>query len=206
MRYSSVLPEGPVRFAIQFDVGKRLLLRFSSARLTVNGGGSPGASRGQMSRWNSQSIIPNQKASMTGHNRRGGMTAHPGDWSSAVGALLLHERLHALVDLVHRQVFLVRRQGPDMAEWVCQGAGAVAVELILDWPKLFSPGGYRLAKLCVHVLDVEQDADRRAAERLRAAEAHVGVLVGHHDRRVADLDLGVADLAAGTGEAQQLPG
>ncbi len=69
---------------------------------------------------------------------------------------------------------------------------------------LLGAGGEGLSEQGVHVLDVEEQRDCGAAQGLRAARAHLGELVGQHDRRVADLDLSVADAAVRRGHAHQL--
>jgi hypothetical protein len=43
-----------------------------------------------------------------------------------------------------------------------------------------------------------------AAHALRAAGVHLRVLVGEHDHRVADLELGVTDLAVGPSHSHSL--
>src|SRR5262249_42739754 len=140
----------------------------------------------------------------TSVTRREGCPARPTGtrpwaWAFSRGsarALLLAERLEAPGDLLGGDVLRVRRQGPDVAVRVRQRARAVAVKLVLHRTHLLRAGGDGLAEARVHVLDVEADAHRRAAQRLRAAVAHLGELVGQHDRRVADPDLGVPHLAA----------
>jgi hypothetical protein len=50
------------------------------------------------------------------------------------------------------------------------------------------------------------DRERRAAERLRPDDAHLRILVRQHQRRAAELDLGMADAAARLGQPEQLLG
>src|SRR5262249_39635768 len=63
-------------------------------------------------------------------------------------------------------------------------------------------GGDRALEDRVHIRDVEQDADRRAADRKRTLRAHLWMFVGEHDDRIADADFSVTDLAVGPGEPQ----
>ena len=93
-----------------------------------------------------------------------------------------------------------------MAPGVVELAGPVAIELVLDGLGLFGAGLDGVLEGLVDVLDVDGEGDGRAAELLRVVEVHVGRGVGHHDHRVADLDLGVADAAVGAGHAETLLG
>jgi len=93
-----------------------------------------------------------------------------------------------------------------VAEGVGERAAAVAVELVLHGTHDLRARGHRLGDALVDVGDVDREADRGAAARLRADRVHLGVLVGEHDRRVADADLRVADAAVGPGEAHELLG
>src|SRR5262245_34843407 len=117
---------------------------------------------------------------------------------------LLHQRLGTALQFCGRDVLDVRGERPHVAERVDERPGAVAVELVLQRPRLHRARGQRLREARVDVLDVEQEADRRAAQRPRAVVTHLGMLVGEHDHRVPDADFSVADLAAGGGEAHQL--
>src|ERR671919_2387264 len=92
----------------------------------------------------------------------------PTQLASSTSAALLHGFVGPSLQLVGRQVFLVRRDVPDMAEGILDGAGPVAVELVLDRPQLLRAGRHGLPGHGVHVLDVEMQADRRAADRLWA--------------------------------------
>ena len=88
--------------------------------------------------------------------------------SDDVGPLLHHLR-HAAVDLLGRHVLDVRGDGPHVAEGIDERAAAVAVELVHDRPLLRGARRERLPEDAVDVLHVDHEADRRAAEGLRAA-------------------------------------
>src|SRR5437867_2912816 len=99
----------------------------------------------------------------------------------------------------------MRGDAPAMAERILELPRTIAVELVLDRPQR---GGTFLdgaVEDVIHVLDVNTDGHRRAAHGLGAAVFHVRELVGEHDQRVADLELGMADLAAGCAHAHALP-
>ena len=103
----------------------------------------------------------------------------------------------APANLLDRQIFLVGGDEPAIPERVVDPTDPVTVNLI----------GHRSDELClsrhrarhrgVDILDIEMYRDRRATDGLRAERLQLGVLVGQHDARIADLDLGVMDLAAG---------
>ena len=96
-------------------------------------------------------------------------------------------------------VFLVGPDVPDVPERVLDGAGPVAIELVLHGLKdlrSFRHGGLHGR---VDVGDVQHDADRRAAELPRSACAHLRVLIGQHDDRITDADLRMPDFSARPG-------
>src|SRR5215467_10188004 len=117
-----------------------------------------------------------------------------------------HHRRHALLHLLHRHILLVRGNGPDVAERIDKCPGAIAVELILDLLLHRGTGSDGLREARVDVRDIEQQAHRRAADRLRAAVTHLRHLVGEHHHAVADLDLGVTNRVVLTGEAHDFLG
>ena len=91
----------------------------------------------------------------------------------------------------------MRRERPPMTQRILDVAGSIAVELVghrLDHlrARLDRPG-----EGGVDVGYVEHDAAARASQGLRALVTHLRELVGHHDHRVADLELGVPDTAVG---------
>src|SRR5215510_1216100 len=95
---------------------------------------------------------------------------------------------------------------PDVAGRIGHRARAVAVELVLHRSYQLGAGGQRALHDAIDVLDVQHDADRRAADPAWTQRADLGMLVGEHDGRVADLDLGVPDSAARRGDADLLDG
>src|ERR1700730_937052 len=126
----------------------------------------------------------------------------------ATGPIEASARLHrgAPADLVHRQILLVGRDEPAVAERVLDAADAVAVKLIRYRPAPLCPGRDGALDRSIDIVDVKMDRDRRAADRLRAERLDVGVLVGQHDAGAAYADLGVMDLAAGVVHAHHLGG
>src|SRR5579859_351005 len=114
-----------------------------------------------------------------------------------------HHLLGALLHLLWRHVFLVRRDAPEMAERVTDKAGAVAIELVLDRSLDFRSLRDGLFDNFVAIGKVGIEAYRRRADALSAAMAHLWIFIGQHDAGVADLQLGVAYLAVGTIHANQ---
>ena len=100
------------------------------------------------------------------------------------------------LQLFGRNVLDVRGDVPDVPERVFDAARAVAVELIRDGSRQLCACLYSLIDQRIYVLDVDEETDWRAAERLRAARTNLRVLVREHDVRIADLDLGVPDTPA----------
>src|SRR5690606_16969433 len=98
-------------------------------------------------------------------------------------------------ELLGRNVFDVRRDRPLVAEGIPYRARAIAIELVLQGSLDRGADGDRLLEDGVAVLDVEAETDGRAADRPRRARAHLGELIGEHEARVADLELGVTDLS-----------
>src|SRR5881394_253191 len=112
----------------------------------------------------------------------------------------------AFLNLLRREIFLVCGNGPLMTEWIQNGAASVAVELVLHWPKKFRAGRNRAGGHGVCILEIEHQPDGRAANRLRTARVHFGRLVGEHNAVIANLDLGMHDLAARPWHAHELRG
>jgi len=84
-----------------------------------------------------------------------------------------------------------------MTERILELATPVTVELVLHRAKGGGPGGEGFGKRGVDVGDVHVQGDRRPAEGLRPPDSHVGELVGQHDHRVADGQLGMAHPSTG---------
>src|SRR5713226_8385426 len=100
------------------------------------------------------------------------------------------------VYFVARQILLVRGDVPVMAERVGDAADAIAIELVGHRACELGPRGDRLADDGIDILDIEMDADRRAADGRGAECADLWMLVRQHHARIANADLGVTDLAA----------
>src|SRR5262245_30580251 len=98
--------------------------------------------------------------------------------------------------LSRRHILLMSRYVPAVAERILDSAHAVTVELVLDGADQLPPRGDGLLHRGVHIRDIQDQTHRRAAVRARPARTHVAVLVGKHDDRVADIDLGMAHPAA----------
>ena len=49
-------------------------------------------------------------------------------------------------------------------------------------PTHFRTGRHGLVEASIHILDVDENVDGRTAQRLGTAEAHVRMLIRHHDR------------------------
>src|SRR5688572_331052 len=95
--------------------------------------------------------------------------------------LLLAERREAPADLLKSNVLLVGRQSPYVSKRVLKRPRSVAIELIRHRFERLSPGRKSLAELCIHIFDVEQDAHRNAAQRLRTSVPHLRELVSQHN-------------------------
>src|SRR5712692_10333824 len=76
-------------------------------------------------------------------------------------------------------------------------SGAVYVELVLNRLQDFGALGRRALDHAIHVGKVYIEAHRAGADGGRAGVSlsHAGVFVGQHDVRVADLQLGMTNLA-----------
>src|SRR5262249_52466851 len=95
--------------------------------------------------------------------------------------LLLAERLETPLYFLRGDVLLMRRQRPYVSERVLQRSGPVAVELVRYRLERLGSCRNGLAKPFIHIFDIEQDAHRSAAERLRTTVTHLWELVGQHD-------------------------
>src|SRR5262245_52882037 len=108
---------------------------------------------------------------------------------STRGFPVLAELRGAPLGFGDRDVFLVRRDMPAVPERIFDGAGAIAVELVLDRAHDLASSRGRARNRRIDVGYVEMDLHGRAAARLRPEELHRFVFVGEHDPRIADLDL-----------------
>src|SRR5262245_55693536 len=100
----------------------------------------------------------------------------------------------------------MRGDGPDVPERILESPGAITIELVGQRSDFFGAGLERAIEDIVHILDIEQDADARSAERLRTVMTHLGRLIGQHDDGITDFDLGMPDFAAGPFHAEELSG
>src|SRR5262249_49960625 len=79
----------------------------------------------------------------------------------------------------------------------------IPIRLVRDRPHKLSACCYSLACQRIHIVDIDVDHHRRAPERLWTQKLKLGILVGHHDGSVTDLDFSVADPAIGHRNAGQ---
>src|SRR3954453_24013547 len=85
--------------------------------------------------------------------------------------------------------------GPYMTKWILQCTHAVAVELVGQRLQRLRTRSNRLVEDFVCVLHVQQHAHWSVSRRFWTPVAHLGMFIRHHDRRITDLDLGMADPA-----------
>ena len=93
-----------------------------------------------------------------------------------------------------------------MTKGILQATGSVTVELVFDRTHDRCTCGNRSIHRIVDIGNIEQQPHRRAAERNGAACPPFGELVGQHDPRIIDHELGVPDLPAGVRQSKQLDG
>src|SRR5712675_2386631 len=84
-----------------------------------------------------------------------------------------------------------------MSERILNEAGAVSVKLVLHGLQDFRSIGRRFLDYAIDVGKIYIEAHRARADGGRAGVSltHVGIFVGQHDVRVADLQFSVSDLA-----------
>src|SRR5262249_2572333 len=110
--------------------------------------------------------------------------------------LLFEEFGESLLYFFRRYIFLAGCDEPDVAERIFQSAVAVAVETVLYRLQYFRSGVISLTDNRIRVFDVKMNFHWRSAERLRAAMAGFWILIGEHNHRASNSDLGVPDLSA----------
>jgi len=117
---------------------------------------------------------------------------------------LLLPLLAARVHLLWRHLLDVRGDAPVMTERIDDLAEAIPPEHVGDGHRHLRPRVHRLLDDGVDVRDVQKGRPGDAPRRLRrlVVGGHRKILVGQEDDRIADLDLGVHDLAAGPGHAE----
>src|SRR5438270_13559813 len=111
-----------------------------------------------------------------------------------------HHLLHPFFHFLGRYVFDVCRNAPQMAKRILNEAGTVSVELVLNRLQDFRALSRRALNHAIDVGKVNIEAYRAGADGGRAGIAlpHAWIFVGQHDVRVADLQLGMTDLAVRT--------
>src|SRR5215204_1731245 len=80
----------------------------------------------------------------------------------------------ALVDLLRRHVFLVRRNGPNVTKGIGQCSGTIAIELVLQRLHFRATCIDRLLENRVAIVNINHQAHRSSAISLRALKAHLG--------------------------------
>src|SRR5271163_3530670 len=86
-----------------------------------------------------------------------------------------------------------------MSKRILKEAVAVSIKLVLHRFQDFRPLGLRALDYAIDVGKVYIQAHRASADgrRARVSLSHVGIFVGQHDVRIADLQLGVPTLPSG---------
>ena len=93
-----------------------------------------------------------------------------------------------------------------MPEWIADDAIAVAPELVGERHDDLGPGRRCLLVETVDILGPEMNRHRRALERLGRMRAHVRELVVQIEARIAELHLGMQELAVRHGTAANFLG
>src|SRR5438132_6048 len=104
-----------------------------------------------------------------------------------------------------RNIFNMRGKYPPMAEWILELARAVAVKLVLDWPKDLQTFDYCLVGKFIDVFDINHQTYSRSTDRFRAQGSHIRKFVRRHKYRVSDLHLGMTD-HSGASDTKQFLG
>src|SRR5262245_5040384 len=86
-------------------------------------------------------------------------------------------------------------EGPQMAERVFQHTDPAAIGLILDGSQKLCPGGCRLINQRIDIVDIDENINRCASNRLRTAKINLWKLVSEHDRGVAYSKFSMPDLS-----------
>src|SRR6185437_6053716 len=130
-------------------------------------------------------------------NRKSSVTS---GWSAA------HCRCGPLGHLLGRDVLDVARDEPPVSERIHELTGAIAVELILDLAFLSRACLEGTVEYGVDVGHVNHHGHWRATQCRRRLVAHIRERVRQHDHGVADLELGVTNLALRRRHSQSLFG
>src|SRR5215216_1478093 len=111
------------------------------------------------------------------------------------------QRCRRRAHLFGGHVAQVLRQRPLVSEGIDDLAVAVAPEHVLERLEHFCPRIHGTLPQRVDVVAVEAERDVDAVHRQRRHDAHLRELVGDHDRRVAETQLDLHELAVGDGYA-----
>src|SRR5215213_2085426 len=109
------------------------------------------------------------------------------------GLHLGEELLRPLLHLLWGEVLYVLCQPPTVPKRVFETPGAITPELIVQRHDLLGTCLNRSLPRLIHILAVDEEADRRPTVRLWSLTTLVRHLVIQHDDRVADFDLRVHD-------------
>lgn len=109
---------------------------------------------------------------------------------------------HAALDFLGWDVFDVGADGPAEAEGIDDHRAALAPGVGGGRAQQFRAGGNGLGSERVTIRHVEVEAQRAAADGLRADGSPGGVFVAEHDDRIADLEFAVHHAAPGVGHAE----
>jgi hypothetical protein len=104
-------------------------------------------------------------------------------------------------DLLGRNVAHVLSEPPAVTEGVCDLPVSVSPERIPERVQNFRSSSYRTFPEAIHILDIKVQNGGCATHALRREDAHLGELIGHHHRRVAEPEFDAHELVAGQGYA-----
>src|ERR1019366_1122809 len=83
---------------------------------------------------------------------------------------------------------------PDLSERVFEATHAITVELVGHRHQQFGAGRHSSLDYSIDILEIQHDADGRAASGLRSQVPSFRMLVSQHNVRIADDDLGMTNL------------
>src|SRR5690242_8460772 len=95
--------------------------------------------------------------------------------------VLMHGGFSALSHFFRANILDVGSNTPDVSERISKSSHAIAPELILNRPQIFSSGESKSGGDVVHILYVQHHADGRASERKGTTKVHLRLLVGQHE-------------------------
>src|SRR5215467_4240220 len=118
---------------------------------------------------------------------------------------LRHVGLGALLHFFRGNVFDMLRESPLMTKGITHFAVAIAPELVRKWHFDLGAGFHRAVEHYVHVFGVDDERTTRDGIGARSL-GNAGKFVTEHQARVANLQFGVTDSAAGASHAPELLG